>query len=95
MTGLSGSDDPTQLRVNELVAALRSEVDKIEQLGAALSSRDAIGQAKGMLMERFTIDAAAAFGILHEASNRSNVKLHDVAHQLVRDRTIDGYPNPS
>ena len=60
MTRASGSDNPIQLRVNELVAALRSEVDKVEQLSEALSSRDVIGQGKRMLMDEFTIGAAAA-----------------------------------
>lgn len=52
------------------------------RLREALSSRDVIGQAKGILMERHGIDETAAFAILRRASNDLNVKLRDVAAQL-------------
>lgn len=51
----------------------------------ALSSRDVIGQAKGILMERHGIGAEEAFATLRRASNRLNVKLRDIA-QRVTDR---------
>ncbi len=40
----------------------------MEQLHQALATRDLIGQAKGILMERFNIDAAAAFAMLVQSS---------------------------
>lgn len=84
--------DPVGRRVDDLVAALRQEVDKVEQLGEALASRDVIGQAKGILMERFEVVEDVAFAMLQDTSNRTNVKLHDVARRLVRERVIDGHP---
>ena len=51
----------------------------------ALETRDIIGQAKGILMERFQIDADAAFDLLREASNRSNRKVHDLAAHVAAD----------
>lgn len=51
-------------------------------LRTALETRDVIGQAKGILMERFKIDAAAAFDLLILASQRTNIKVRDVADQL-------------
>jgi hypothetical protein len=54
-----------------------------EQLRRAVESRDIIGQAKGMLMERFDVDAAAAFGLLTKLSQKSNTKLAHVAQKLV------------
>ncbi|WP_304108665.1 GAF and ANTAR domain-containing protein [Mycolicibacterium bacteremicum] len=51
--------------------------------GAALASRDVIGQAKGVIMERFKIDAKAAFELMVKLSQDSNVKLIDVARKLV------------
>ncbi|MGC4933176.1 GAF and ANTAR domain-containing protein [Gordonia sp. DT30] len=54
-----------------------------EQLRNALSSRDLIGQAKGMLMERYHIDADAAFLLLARLSQESNTKLVEVALKLV------------
>jgi AmiR/NasT family two-component response regulator len=50
---------------------------------AAVRSRDIIGQAKGMLMERYKIDAEQAFGILRNLSQSSNTSLRRVASQLV------------
>lgn len=54
-----------------------------EQLRSAVASRDAIGQAKGMLMERFDIDGVAAFDALRHLSQDMNVKLVDVAKKIV------------
>jgi GAF domain-containing protein len=55
-----------------------------EQLTEALGTRDLIGTAKGILMEREAIDENAAFGLLRAASQRSNRKLREIAHALVR-----------
>jgi GAF domain-containing protein len=63
---------------------------RTEQLHAALSSRDLIGQAKGILMERHKITAAAAFGRLTEQSQRRNVKLAVVARHLVETGELLG-----
>ncbi len=49
-----------------------SAVVREEQLRRALSSRDDIGQAKGILMERFSITADAAFALLRQLSQESN-----------------------
>jgi hypothetical protein len=51
-------------------------------LHEALSSRDVIGQAKGILMERLRITPAEAFDALRRSSQRLNVKLREVAAQL-------------
>jgi hypothetical protein len=55
-----------------------------EQLLAAVDTRDLIGQAKGILMERHRISADQAFGVLVRASQRCNRKLRDVAEDLAR-----------
>ena len=44
-----------------------------------MGTRDLIGQAKGILMERYKIDAQEAFRILVVASEHTNIKLRDVA----------------
>lgn len=49
----------------------------------ALTSRDVIGQAKGILMGQDGIDADTAFALLAAASKRENRKLRDVAQDLV------------
>ncbi|WP_304108783.1 ANTAR domain-containing protein [Mycolicibacterium bacteremicum] len=53
------------------------------QFEEALSSRDEIGQAKGIIMERFKIDSMAAFHLLVKLSQESNVKLADIAHRII------------
>ncbi len=56
------------------------------QLRQALESRDVIGQAKGILMERRKISAEDAFEVLRSASQALNVKLARVAQTLVERR---------
>jgi hypothetical protein len=51
-------------------------------LHRALGSRDVIGQAKGILMERQRIPAGEAFDILRRSSQQLNVRLHEVAARL-------------
>jgi GAF domain-containing protein len=54
-----------------------------EQFARALASRDTIGQAKGMIMERYGVDAVQAFEVLRKLSQDSNVPLVQVATELV------------
>lgn len=54
-----------------------------EQFKKALASRDTIGQAKGMIMERYGVDAVQAFGLLRKLSQDANVPLVEIATALV------------
>ena len=54
-----------------------------EQFKRALASRDVIGQAKGMIMERYGVDAVQAFDVLRKLSQDANVPLVRVATELV------------
>jgi GAF domain-containing protein len=54
-----------------------------DQLQSALSNRDLIGQAKGVIMERYKVDAIRAFEMLRELSQSSNEKLVDVAGRVI------------
>ncbi|MDO5681513.1 MAG: ANTAR domain-containing protein [Propionibacteriaceae bacterium] len=56
----------------------------VERLRDGLTSRDIIGQAKGILMERHGINADEAFVILRRASNDLNIKLRDVAARIAQ-----------
>jgi GAF domain-containing protein len=53
-----------------------------EHLRAGMDSRDLIGQAKGILMERHRLTADQAFGVLARVSQEMNRKLVDVASEL-------------
>ena len=56
---------------------------RIDQLEEAVASRQVIGQAVGMVMERFHVDDARAFGFLTRLSNQENLKLRLVAERLL------------
>lgn len=55
---------------------------KHEQFRSALASRDLIGQAKGMIMERFGVDATRAFELLTKLSQDSNVTVAEISRRL-------------
>ncbi|WP_370186189.1 GAF and ANTAR domain-containing protein [Aeromicrobium sp.] len=57
-------------------------------LQEALATRTVIGQAEGLLMERFGGDADQAFGVLVRYSQHRNEKLAVVASEVVRTRTL-------
>jgi GAF domain-containing protein len=61
-----------------------------EQFRRALASRDTIGQAKGMIMERYGVDAVQAFEVLRKLSQDSNVPLVQVATELATKAHSDG-----
>jgi GAF domain-containing protein len=57
-----------------------------EQLNEALQTRDAIGQAKGILMEREGVSDEQAFEMLKTISQNANVKLREIAHRLIEEK---------
>lgn len=68
-----------------------------EQMQRAIASRDVIGQAKGIIMERFHVNAVRAFELLTRLSQENNVKLLDVARRIIAttDDTAPPSPNPT
>ena len=54
-----------------------------EHLTTALATRKVIGQAIGLVMERYQINEEKAFAFLARVSMTGNVKLRDVAEELV------------
>ncbi|MEV3902585.1 GAF and ANTAR domain-containing protein [Mycobacterium sp. NPDC050551] len=57
-----------------------------QQLESALSTRDRIGQAKGIIMERYDVDDVQAFEMLRRLSQESNTKLIEIAQQVIETR---------
>ncbi len=70
--------DLTEVQRNETQAGVESALVRIAQ------TRSVIDQAKGMIMISTGCDAADAFDLLRTHSSRSNIKLYELAHQLVR-----------
>lgn len=55
----------------------------VEQLRTAMQSRAVIDQARGIVMAQHGCDAEEAFAILRRTSQRANVKIRDIAQQIV------------
>jgi hypothetical protein len=60
----------------------------------AVDSRDLIGQAKGILMERFSVDDETAFQMLVKSSQDTNMKLTAVARWLTTSSRSQSAPGP-
>jgi len=63
--------------------ALAVEIERLENLHGALASRQVIGRAEGILMQRELISADQAFDLLRRASQNLNTKLREVAQYVV------------
>jgi GAF domain-containing protein len=65
-----------------------------DQLKRALDTRRVIGEATGMLRERFDLSTDQAFGVLKRVSSEQNIKLFRVAHYLVETGHLPKNDNP-
>jgi transcriptional regulator with GAF, ATPase, and Fis domain len=79
--------DDASVEVAELFAShaavAMGYVQAVRTLGEAVTSRQVIGEAVGIVMERYQIDDERAFQFLVRTSQDSNVKLREVAAQIV------------
>ncbi len=57
-----------------------------EELQSAVTTRDRIGQAKGIIMERYNVDDVRAFEMLRRLSQDSNTRLVDIAQRVIETR---------
>lgn len=62
----------------------RREMD----LWKAIDARHLIGQAQGLIMAQYDVDASQAFAVLRRVSQQTNTKLHVLADRVVRDRRL-------
>ncbi|MGO1971753.1 MAG: GAF and ANTAR domain-containing protein [Propionibacteriaceae bacterium] len=58
---------------------------KEEQLTESIATRTIIGQAMGIVMERYTLDDDRAFSFLKRTSQDGNIKLVEVARHIVNE----------
>lgn len=79
--------DPDVQHLAELFAAHAALalgfVRQNEELHSVLASRKTVGQAMGIVMERYGVDEDRAFGYLRRVSSNTNVKLRDIAAGVV------------
>jgi GAF domain-containing protein len=71
----------------EATARATQDVANMRQ---AMLSRSVIEQAKGILMERYRVTSEQAFTLLTHASQRTNIKLRDVAEELTTTGVLRG-----
>jgi GAF domain-containing protein len=93
----SEADEETAVLFSEqaAVACANAEVywrtySLTEHLREALESRDVIGQAKGILMARRGCTPDAAFEALRKVSQHRNIKLRQIAEQVVYLGDLEG-----
>lgn len=65
-----------------------------ENLWHAIDARKRIGQAQGILMERYGLDEDQAFQVLVRYSQSKNMKLRAVAEELISTRSLPGGTAP-
>jgi GAF domain-containing protein len=80
--------DVAQLLARHASVAIDSARES-ENLWRAIDARNLIGQAQGILMERFGLDADQAFAVLRRYSQDHNLKLHVVAQRLIDTRSLE------
>lgn len=66
-----------------------------ENLWQAVDARKLVGQAQGILMERYQLTADQAFAVLMRYSQDNNLKLRAVAEGLIMSRRLPGEPASS
>ncbi|MCW2695218.1 MAG: Antitermination regulator [Modestobacter sp.] len=77
------------IAVGNAEAADRATAD-VANMRQAMASRSVIEQAKGILMERYKVTAEQAFTLLTHASQRSNIKLREIAEELTATGVLRG-----
>ena len=71
------------------LTTLDDAVRLIEHLRRALETRGTIGQAQGILMERYGLDPEAAFAFLTRLSSTLEMKIRDLSEQIVSGAQIE------
>jgi GAF domain-containing protein len=79
----SADDRATAVIFASHAAATIMSVRERENLKGAVEGRTIIGQAQGILMERFGLDADRAFSVLRRFSQTENIKLRQVAELVI------------
>jgi GAF domain-containing protein len=70
------------------VAVALAEAQNVTNLESAITTRTVIGQAEGVLMERFDLSPTQAFAVLRRVSQDRNIKLNRIAEELVLTREL-------
>jgi GAF domain-containing protein len=85
-------DQTVGLALAAHVAVALAASREIDTRDIAIVNRTVIGQAEGILMERYDLSAEKAFAVLKRVSQDSQTKLALVAGELVKTRRIPAMP---
>lgn len=86
VNGFDFASDELGLLVATQAAVALIAAQHEDQMQSALASRDLIGQAKGMIMERYGIDAVQAFDLLSRLSQDWNIGVAELAGRVTQRR---------
>ncbi|MET0467337.1 MAG: GAF and ANTAR domain-containing protein [Aeromicrobium sp.] len=89
-----GNDLATAMIFARHASVALANAHQEQGLLTAIDARKVIGQAQGILMERFDIESDRAFDVLRRYSQNHNQKLHAVASWVVenRKRPVSEFP---
>lgn len=76
-------------------AVALSHARQTENLWQAIDARKRVGQAQGILMERYQLSEDQAFAVLMRYSQNNNMKLREVAERLISTRDLPTGPGPA
>ena len=79
-----GFDAVSQLFAHQSAVAL-AYARHVGNLENAVKSRQIVGQAVGIMMERHQLDDARAFAFLARLSSHENIKLRDIAERIIAE----------
>jgi GAF domain-containing protein len=86
---ISSEIDPAAAVAADLFAsqavAVLEKTRELDDLHAALLTREQIGQAVGLVMAQYHVTSQSAFTFLARTSSHSNIKLRDIAERVIAD----------
>lgn len=77
------------------VGAALAAVTKIENLTVGMDRRTIIGQAQGIIMQKYDLDAGVAWNTMVRLSQDSNIKVRLLAEEIVSKRALPEHRGPS
>jgi GAF domain-containing protein len=78
------------LSIAAQIGVAAAAATEISQRTAGMAGRTVIGQAQGLLMERYGLSADQAFDLLVRTSQNSNTKVRQIAAEVVATRELPG-----
>ena len=90
--GLNEESEHIALMFAAHAAVAYAEARKKDGLARTVATRQLIGRAEGILIERHRVTPEQAFGMLVRVSQDRNVKLREIAERLVLSGRLDGTP---